>query len=462
MLSRLNTLYTAVIFIALAAFEHMIIGLFPPLFPYISKTLHVPVSNLGFVSATTILLTAVSSVLWGYLSGKHSRKKLILLGNMIWVLSIFLTSLSQNYVQLLLFQMMTGVGLGCANSIGFSLLTDSIPYQKRGLMLSLWGMAQGLGGVSGSVMASLIANQTNWRWPFEIVGYIGMFMAFFVLFIKEPHRGGTEPELVRFMEKNRSYSYKIELNQLKALLLKRSNIYLYLQAFFINISTGSLIWLPTLYIYKIMYQGYSMKTAVIASGYLYALFQIGGMTSAVFGHLGDYFQKNTNRGRAVFTGLVIFCTVPLYIGFFALPMRHFLIQSHTTAGILIDLARQIILNPWISLLFILSFFASAAQSANTPNWLALITDVNLPEHRGTAYSAANLFNSFGRTIGNIGVGIILGIVSTHFKEPYRYILTLSILQFFTIPSVICYFMMARHNRFDILSLKRTLRRRSRS
>ena len=62
------------------------------------------------------------------------------------------------------------------------------------------------------------------------------------------------------------------------------------------------------------------------------------------------------------------------------------------------------MNPWMLLLFVLSFFASAAQSANTPNWLALITDVNLPEHRGTAFSVANLFNSLGRTIGNVGVG----------------------------------------------------------
>ena len=101
--------------------------------------------KLGIISAINILVTAVSSIYWGYLSGKFKRKRLIMIGTMIWVLSVFLTSLSQSYLQLLFFQIFTGIGLGCIASIGFSVLTDYIPYRNRGMILSLWGMAQGLG-----------------------------------------------------------------------------------------------------------------------------------------------------------------------------------------------------------------------------------------------------------------------------------------------------------------------------
>jgi MFS family permease len=106
------------------------------------------------------------------------------------------------------------------------------------------------------------------------------------------------------------------------------------------------------------------------------------------------------------------------------------------------------------------FFASAAQSANTPNWLALITDVNLPEHRGTAFSVANLFNSLGRTIGNLGFGTLLGIISIHYQEPDNYIFSLSILEVFLIPSAVCYLLMAKTNMFDIRNMKETLKIRS--
>ena len=459
--SNLKTKFTIFVFIALAAFDHTIIGLFPPLFQYIAKDLQVGIGKLGIISGINILVTAVSSIYWGYLSGKFKRKRLIMIGTFIWVLSVFLTSISQSYLQLLFFQMLTGIGLGCIASIGFSVLTDYIPYRKRGMILSLWGMAQGLGGISGALLASLTAANTSWRWPFEIVGFIGLILMLLYLFVEEPSRGQSDPELKGLISKGQMYNYIIESKHIVSLLLKGSNVYLFLQAFFMNIATGSLIWLPTLFIFKIQQQGYSMETAMIASGYLYAIFQLGGMTSVYFGHLGDKLQKKSYKGRALITAVFVFLTMPLYILMFIIPMDHLsLPNDNNPIFIFINLIQQIFVNPWMLLLFVLSFLASAAQSANTPNWLALITDVNLPEHRGTAFSVANLFNSVGRTIGNVGVGIVLGVISTYLDEPYSFIITLSILQIFLIPSAFCYLRMAKKNVTDINHVKETLKERS--
>lgn len=459
--SNVKTKFTIFVFIALAAFDHTIIGLFPPLFQYIANDLQVGIGTLGIISGINILVTAVSSIYWGYLSGKFKRKRLIMIGTFIWVMSVFLTSISQNYFQLLVFQMLTGIGLGCISSIGFSVLTDFIPYRKRGMVLSLWGMAQGLGGIGGALLASLTAANTSWRWPFEIVGCIGLILMILYIFVEEPSRGQSDPELKGLINKGKVYNYIIESKHIVSLLLKGSNVYLFLQAFFMNIATGSLIWLPTLFILKIQQQGYSMETALIASGYLYAIFQLGGMTSVYFGHLGDKLQNKSYKGRALGTAIFVFVTLPLYVLLFIIPMEQLsLPNDHNPISIFIALIQQIIMNPWMLLLFVLSFLASAAQSANTPNWLALITDVNLPEHRGTAFSVANLFNSLGRTIGNVGVGIVLGVISTHFDESHSFILTLSILQIFLIPSALCYLSMAKKNVVDIHHVKETLKERS--
>lgn len=458
--NNLKIIYTIFVFIALAAFDNIIIGLFPPLFQSISKDLDVGVAKMGTVSAINILVTALSSVYWGYLSGKFKRKILIIIGTLIWVVSVFLTSICKSYLQLILFQVLTGIGLGCIASIGFSVLTDSIPYRFRGMILSLWGMTQGLGGIIGSLMASLVATSSDWRRPFVIVGFIGFFLIILYLFVKEPTRGESDPELKGLLNEGQSYNYFIEAKHILGILLKGSNIYLFLQAFFMNITTGSLIWLPTLYIYKIEQQGFSMNTAIIASGYLYAIFQVGGMTSVYFGHLGDKFQKKTYKGRALLTAVFVFLTMPLYILMFIVPMKDLSLPSGgNPLYLLIILLKQVLVNPWITLLFILSFFASAAQSANTPNWLALITDVNLPEHRGTAFSVANLSNSLGRTLGNVGVGLILSIVSNFSKEPNSYIITLCILQLFLIPSSYCYVKMAKRNVTDIVKVKEILKER---
>ena len=458
---KIKLTYTIFVFVALAAFDNIIIGLFPPLFSNIAKDLNVNLSVMGFVLAVNILSTALSSICWGYLAGKYNRKKLIISGTIFWSISVFLTSQSQSIIQLFVFQAFTGVGLGCIASVGFSMLTDCIPHKFRGMILSLWGMSQGFGGIAGALMASLIGSATDWRKPFEIVSIIGLLLTVLYLFIKEPTLGEAEPELQELVKSGYQYNYSIKLKDLHEIALKHSNMLLFMQGFFMNITTGSLIWLPTLYISKIIQQGYSPTTAIIASGYLYAMFQIGGLTSAYFGYLGDVYQRKSYKGRALLTALFVIITLPLYCVMFIIPMNNLLLPTNNNpALILLGLLKQIIVNPWITATFILAFMASATQSANTPNWLALITDVNLPEHRGAAFSAANFASSLGRTLGNIGIGVLLGVISSNIGETNSYIITLILLQLFLIPSAYCYFKMAKSNVKDINNVKMLLRSRA--
>jgi MFS family permease len=457
---NIKMIYTIFVFVALAAFDNIIIGLFPPLFSSIAKDLNVSLSALGLVSAVNILVTSISSIYWGYLAGKFNRKKLIMVGTIFWSVSVFLTSHSSTYIQLLIFQILTGIGLGCISAIGFSVLTDYIPHKFRGMLLSLWGMSQGFGGISGSLMASLVGTAANWRKPFEIVSIIGFFLIILYFFIKEPTLGEAEPELKKLIKEGYNYTFNMEFNHFKEIISKPSNICLFFQGFFMNISTGSLIWLPTLFISKIQQQGYSNKVAIIASGYLYALFQIGGLTSGYFGYLGDRFQRKTYKGRALLTSVFVFITMPLYLAMFMIPMNNLSISYNNASAILFSILKQIVMNPWITGMFVLSFLVSAAQSANTPNWLALITDVNLPEHRGTAFSIANMASSLGRTFGNVGIGYLLILISKYSGEPNNYIITLSIFQMCLIPASLFYIKMAKSNVQDISKVKLILRKRA--
>ncbi|MCL1631401.1 MFS transporter [Sporolactobacillus sp. CPB3-1] len=459
-LQKFKVVYAISVYVSLAAFDNIVIGLFPPLFSNISSDLHVAISSMGVISAVNILATSFSSLFWGYLSGKYHRKRLIIFGTMIWVVGVYLTSLSNSYVHLLSCQIITGIGLGCVASIGFSALTDYVPYHSRGMILSLWGMSQGFGGIAGALIASIISTMANWRLPFEILALIGMVLIVFYFFVEEPRFGNTEPELKRLMELGMNYTYRISISQVVAMIGKRSNLLLFLQGFFMNIATGSLIWLPTLYISKIEELGYSTKIAMIVAAFLFGIFQIGGTLSSFFGYLGDVLQRKSYKARALITAVFVFLTMPLYILLFIFPIDQLSLPDTTNSVTLFfSLLGDLMTNPWVLTLFVISLFASAAQSANTPNWLALITDVNLPEHRGTVFSIANLANSLGRTVGNLGIGAILAIVSIYIHSPSDYILTMSLLQLPLIPSALCYVFMAKYNVRDIYSVKKTLVKR---
>ncbi|RYL94113.1 MFS transporter [Sporolactobacillus sp. THM19-2] len=462
-MQRVRNIYAISVYVSLAAFDNIVIGLFPPLFSNISRDLNVAISSMGVISAVNILATSFSSLFWGYLSGKYHRKRLIIVGTLIWVVGVFLTAFSGSFIQLLIYQIITGIGLGCVASIGFSALTDYVPYRSRGTVLSLWGMSQGFGGIAGALIASIISTMSSWRLPFEILALIGMLLVVLYFFVDEPKFGSTEPELQAMMKGGQNYAYRISLGQVMTMLGKRSNLLLFLQGFFMNIATGSLIWLPTLYISKIEEIGYGHKTAMIVAAFLFGIFQIGGTLSSFFGYLGDVLQRRSYKARALLTAALVLLTMPLYILLFIYPIDQLSLPDTTNSlQLFVSLIGQLLFNPWILLLFLISFLASAAQSANTPNWLALITDVNLPEHRGAVFSIANLANSLGRTAGNLGMGALLAVLSIYLHSPGDYILTMTLLQLPLIPSALCYYIMARYNVRDIRSVKQTLKRRGRN
>lgn len=458
-----STVLTLTILILSASLDNVVLGLFPPLFSKISEDLNINVSAMGVVSAVTIIFSALSSIFWGYMADRGKRKHLIIIGTFIFTISIFLTAFSKNYFQLILCQIFTGIGLGCVGSIGYSVLTDFIPKKYLGTLLSLWGLSQGFGGIAGAILAPIISTHSSWRRPFILISIIDFVFIILYFFMKEPEKGSAEPELKDLHKEGVSYKYSIELSHIPKITAKKSNKWLMFQGFFMQITIGTLIWLPTLYASKIRYEGINADTASIAAGYFFGLLQMGGLSSTYFGYLGDKFQKKTYRGRALLTGGLILTAIPLYVLMFLLPMDNLrLPTSNDPFLILISLVKQFFTNPWILLMFILAVCATAAQSANTPNWLALLTDINLPEHRATAFSIANLVNGCGRALGNVLIGIVLGFVSLSFNEPYNYIYTMVIFQLFFIPAVYCYYKVSRNSGRDIRKVKSILRRRAKN
>ncbi|MBP1744913.1 MAG: putative permease [Firmicutes bacterium] len=458
-----RTVYAIAVFLALACFDFMILGLFPPLFHSISADLGVHISSLGFVLALNIFVTSVSAVVWGYLAGKYNRKMLIMIGTILWSVSVFLTSRAASYTQLVIYQTITGLGLGCISSIGYSMLSDYVPQRMRGTILSLWGISQGFGSIAGALLASIVSSSSNdWRVPFQIVSIVGLALILLYIFVKEPGKGASDPELHQVFEVGLEYEYTMEMDSIRKLFKKQSNIYLFLEAFFYNIATGTLIWLPTLYLSKIMEQGYSPGTATVASGYFYALFQIGGLTATLIGYYGDKLQKESLRARARFASIFMFLAMPAYIAMYFLPMKNLQLPDDANSiSIMLGMLHQIIFNPWVGGIFLLSIIACQALSSNGANWIALITDVNLPEDRAAAYSLGNLANGMGRTIGNAAFSFVLAAVSAHVSSPLNYEWTLSIFQLFFIPAGFLYLWMSKHNKRDISRVKSTLRVRAR-
>ncbi|MHA1266136.1 MAG: MFS transporter [Candidatus Helarchaeota archaeon] len=455
--------YTVVIFIFIASLDNAALALIPAILPSVAVGVNVSPAMAGIISfavAVVTFVTALTSFFWGYWGDRYSRKKLLLYGTIIWVSFIFLTAFAQDFTQLFIFQLLAGVGLGCIASVGFSVIVDFVSPRRRGLILSLWGLSQGAGSFAGYFLAVYFNSLFGWNSSFIILSVIttGFIVAYF--FTVEPERGATEDELQELFDQGNTYDYKISREDIRYILGVKTNRYLILQGLFAQVGWGGLQLLPTVFIYKLLAQGVPESPANVIGPIIAGMFQIGGIFSIIFGWLGDRYQQRTLKARPIISALGVLIGIPLVIGMLLIPFQLPSIPNTNDFGVLIGYVfGQLVTNPLFILTFICALGAAIFSSADSPNFFALVGDVNLPEHRGTMFGFANFVNGIGRTAGLVVLpSIQLSLVHVMPLE-WSWIWGLIITLLFFLPTGLCYLMTIRTAPHDIQAVKKILAKR---
>ncbi|BFU46554.1 MFS transporter [Krasilnikovia sp. MM14-A1004] len=429
--------YSVVVFVILASLDNVAIGLVPPLYGSIATTFDVSEAKVALATTAMFLISAVASVAWAYAGDRTNRKPVLLAGTMIWVIGTAWSGLSGSYPEFLLAQVVAAIGLGGVASVSFSVVSDLISPRRRGLAMSFWGLSQGVGTLAGTMLGGLLGHD-DWRRPFLAVSAAGVVAAAAYLLTYDVPRGDSQPELAGI-----EYDERIHRDDLPKILGRRTNVWLILQGFSAQIALGSLVWLPVLFRSRAEAQGYSAGTAVLVGSVFATLFQIGGALSILGGLIGDRLQRRTPRGRALVAAVGVLAAVPFYVVLFFVPMRIAVPDGAGAGTVLRAVLAEVVTEPTVGACLATAVFALALTSANSPNWFAMIADVNPPEHRGTVYSLGNLVNGVGRASGNALVGAAFRSLACGFPPPLNYAVGLAGFQLFFVPTGIMYWLASR-------------------
>jgi MFS family permease len=207
-------------------------------------------------------------------------------------------------------------------------------------------------------------------------------------------------------------------------------------------------------------EGFPFEQAVAVGALFGTIFSLGGVLSILGGWLGDLWQRKNPGGRALLSAIGMLGSIPLFVALFFLPLHG--LDLPAEGSVVGAVLSSIFTSPWVAGAFVLSILAQALNGSNAPNWFALITDANLPEHRGTVYAMGNLANGIGRAIGNGAAGPAFVALAAAFTAPTNYALGLTIFQLFFIPTGICYLLAARTTPKDIADVKATLTERAKA
>ena len=406
-----------------------------PNYLLIMKEFNVTELEIGFLSSVFAFTATLTVVLWGYLTDVVTRKKLLLIGVLTGEIPCFLTAFAQDYWQLLVLRVFTGIGIGSLAPITATLVADVFEESKRGKGYGLMGTAGGLGILLGMIVAGLLP---DWRLPFIIVSVPNWILApLFYIIAPEPRRGESENVLKKLYERGLEYTYRISWKIAKKSLVSKTNILVLLQGALGTLPWGLIVsWLISFFI---IVRGMNKEIATLI---LLILGLTTQFSNIVGGILGDYFDKKIRGGRALFSGISILLGVPISIGFIMYPWPS-----------------QLGLFDWI-LLVAYALLLIQVLSWAGPNVPAIMSHVNLPEHRGTVFAILNLLGNIGGALGPLLGGFIIEYFrSMGYPDVTSYLWTMVIGALFWIPCGLIWFLIHIYYPLDRESTMKILEKR---
>ena len=162
-------------------------------YPALAESFHTDTSTVLWVSVAFYLTSTGLLFTLGWIGDVMGRRRVYLLGFVIFTLGMLLSSLATSIYLLLFFRVVQGAGSAMNLSTGNAILAGVYPAGERGKAFGITGAVVGLGLASGPFLGGLILEHLDWRALFYLrlpVGVLAMLLAWLYL-PKDPTRGGS-------------------------------------------------------------------------------------------------------------------------------------------------------------------------------------------------------------------------------------------------------------------------------
>jgi len=358
------------------------------------------VTPLGWVNFTFTILSAISMIIAGILADITTRKKICFTAAILYsifsILTFFTPQDSMGYHFYFITRALNGIGIGAVIPTIFSMIGDLVTSEKRTTYFGYITISMLLGQMVGLSLGSSMTN--SWRFAYLITGSINLILAFCLLFIKEPKRGAGEKELQNLILEGAEYRFKWKKEDLKKIWSNRSNFWLIMN--FIDTFPGSII---LFLIFKYMEDIHNIHEEIVNIVIIFvAVVSIFG--PYLFGRLGDILFRKNKRAKVE---IALFCNIFPIIFFVIFLKLDFILPENFNIS-------QISSNPYLILTILMISVAMFINQGVGPNWYSSLTDINLPEHRGTMVSFASFTDLIGRSLGPL----IASFIATIFGITY--------------------------------------------
>ena len=160
--------------------------------PTIIGELHGTQREYTWVITASLLATTVSTPIWGKLSDLFSKKLLVQLSLVVFVLGSVTAGLAHSVTFLIVCRVVQGLGMGGLTALAQSIMGAMIAPRERGRYAGYMGAVMAVSTVSGPLLGGVIVDSAlGWRWTFYVcvpLAVIAIVMLQWTLHITTPRR----------------------------------------------------------------------------------------------------------------------------------------------------------------------------------------------------------------------------------------------------------------------------------
>ncbi|MFX1574893.1 MAG: MFS transporter [Promethearchaeota archaeon] len=435
-----------------------------PSYATIKEEFNIPQALIAIPDAFFILISALFALLWGYWADRVDRGKVLLVGAFSWTVGMLLTAFSTTYLMLVISRVSSGAGLGCVLPVGYSIISDAIPAEERSGWFGTLAILSSLSNGAGQGLSSFLGPIFGWRFPFYLFAGISIGVIFILFFVKIPKRGASENELLDLMELDLEYSYRISKEDLSIIIRKKTNLYLTIQGFFSIIPGTVLVYFTTsmlmLQFFNQIPTEIRLQTATIFAGMIGIGYLLG---NAVFARLGDVLFRRNKKNRARLATICLILSIPfaivLLISLHPININKLNIiypEPIPTDKIWLYIFRTIgeifVAYPNYIVFLVFALTASMLGAGPVANRNAVMIDVNMPEHKGTAASFLKLSEQISKGVTLLLSYTLISLLGSIFNMLFFTV-------FFWFPAAILWYFASKNVEKDMAYKSRILSER---
>jgi predicted MFS family arabinose efflux permease len=336
-----------------------------PLGPQFIRAFQITTTQFSFLVASYTISAGVIGFMGALYADHFDRKKFLLFNFTGFIVGTFMCAIAPGYASLMIARIIAGAFGGILNACVLSIVTDLIPFQRRGNAMGVIMSSFSISSVVGVPIGLAIANNFGWHYTFYficIVAFIFWILSALVL-----------PSLKVRAER---LSLKDNLKNFKSILSQKD----YLQSFTLTsvLGFGIFMIVPFLSIFMV-------KNVGILETQLHYIYIAGGLCTVISARLIGKLCDKVGSFR-VFKYVAAFSLLPIIILTNLPPL------------------------PLALALCATSLFMMTGSGRFIPA-MTLVTAVVKPKERGTFMSLENSARQLSSGIASQVAGLIIGSTS---------------------------------------------------